>query len=159
MGLVRVLLLVTADDMLQIHERGGGTLVRALGVEPALGLDAQGWGELAVWAVLGAVSLAALVLTFLRSGHRARRVSWYLLACVGVLGVAAVGVDMMAIIVEPSVGGTTSWLIAMLESAGELAAAGLFLTVVWTFHRATRTVPAVPADDVAPVAEQLTPQP
>jgi hypothetical protein len=124
-----MLLVVTADDSLMIHETGGGALARSLGWSGAFGLDAQGWGELAVWGVLGVVVGALLLVTFLRSGPLARRASRYLLGCVVVLGAGAVGVDMIAIVVEPYVGGTLSWVIAAAESAGELLAAGLFLTV------------------------------
>ncbi|MCK9795167.1 hypothetical protein M1843_15560 [Isoptericola sp. 4D.3] len=144
-----VLLLVVADDLLRIHETVGGAVASRAGLTEAFGLDPQGWGELAVWGVLGAVSLAVLVATFLRSGPTARRVSWWLLGCVGVLGLAAVGVDMLAIVVEPFVAGDVSWVVAMLESAGELVAAGLFLTVAWCFHRATATVPAPSPEAVA----------
>lgn len=124
-----MLLVVTADDALMIHETAGGAVARGLGWTGALGLDAQGWGELTVWAGIGAVVGTALLLTFLRSGRLARRTSGYLLACVGVLGVGAVGVDMIAIVAEPYVDGTLSWLIAAAESGVELLAAGLFLTV------------------------------
>ncbi|MFC8922637.1 hypothetical protein [Cellulosimicrobium sp. NPDC057127] len=124
-----MLVVVTADDSLMIHETAGGALARSLGWSGALGLDAQGWGELAVWGVIGVVVGTALLVTFLRSGPLARRASGYLLGCVAVLGVGAVGVDMVAIVVEPYVGGTLSWVIAAAESAGELLAAGLFLTV------------------------------
>jgi hypothetical protein len=138
-----VLVVVTADDLLRLHETGGAAVVDAARLGPALGLDAQGWGELAVWGALGAVSFAALTVTFLRSGAPARRVSLWLLACTVVLGVSAVGVDMLAIVVEPSLSGAVSWVVAMLESAGELAAAGLFATTAWYFRRPTAsTVPA-----------------
>ncbi|MEN5075386.1 hypothetical protein ABE437_16335 [Isoptericola cucumis] len=148
-----VLLLVVADDLLQIHETAGGALASALDLGPAGGLDPQGWGELAVWGALGVVSLAALVVTYLRSGVPARKVSWWLLGCVGVLGVGAVGVDMAAIVVEPHVAGNVSWVVAMLESSGELVAAGLFLTVAWCFHRATAPEPdATPAPQVVAAA-------
>jgi hypothetical protein len=128
-----LLLLVTADDALRIHETGGRAVVDALGLGPTLGLDAQGWGELVVWGALGLVVLAALVATWWRSGPEARRVSVHLLGVVAVLGVSAVGVDMVAIVVEPAVDGVQSWLVAMTESAGELFAAGLFASVAWTF--------------------------
>jgi hypothetical protein len=130
-----LLLVVTADDALQIHEKGGAAAVDALGLGPALGLDAQGYGELAVWGVLGLAGLAALVVTWRHSGPPARRVSLYLVGVVAVLGVSAVGVDMMAIVVEPAIDGTLSWVIAMAESSGELFAAGLFATVAWCFWR------------------------
>ncbi|MFC7879658.1 hypothetical protein [Isoptericola sp. NPDC057391] len=132
-----VLVLVTADDLLQIHETAGGAVASGLGLGERFGLDAQGWGELAVWGVLGLASLGALVVAYLHSGSAARRVSWALVGCVGVLGVGAVGVDMLAIVVDPHVSGTAGWVIAMLESAGELVAAGLFLTVAVRFHAAT----------------------
>lgn len=133
-----MLLVVTADDSLMIHETAGRALARSLGWSGALGLDAQGWGELTVWAVLGVVVGTALLVTFLRSGPLARRASRYLLGCVAVLGVGAVGIDMVAIVVEPYVGGTLSWVVAAAESAGELLAAGLFLTVAVCLLVATR---------------------
>lgn len=136
-----LLLLVTADDALQIHETGGAAVVRALGLRPAHGLDAQGWGELVVWGLLGVVSLTALVAAWVCSGTAARRVSLHLLGVVAVLGASAVGVDMVAIVVEPAVDGAQSWVIAMLESSGELFAAGLFATVTWCFW-STRRDPA-----------------
>ncbi len=136
-----MLVVVTADDSLMVHETAGGALARSLGWSGALGLDAQGWGELTVWGVIGVVVGTALLVTFLRSGPLARRTSRYLLGCVVVLGAGAVGVDMVAIVVEPYVGGTVSWVVAAAESAGELLAAGLFLTVATCLLVATRRGP------------------
>jgi hypothetical protein len=133
-----VVLLVALDDLLQLHETGGANLARRLGLRERLGLDPQGWGELAVWGLMGVVCLVALGLGHRSSGPTARRISVYLLGGVGLLAVCAVGIDMLAIVAEPAVDGVEGYAIAMAESAGESVAAGYFLAVAVRFTATSR---------------------
>lgn len=123
-----VIAFVGLDDLLTIHERVGGALSPVLGTR--LGLDGQAWGELLAWGAAAVVAVAALSIGHRRSVAVARRASWHVVGAMAVLGLAAVGVDMVVAATEDSLGGTLGYGIAMAETAGELFGCGALLAVM-----------------------------
>lgn len=124
-----VLTLVALDDALQLHERGGEMLVASLGLRAAAGLRAVDFGELVVWAALGACSLLVLCVGHRCSGPSARRQSWWLAGALAVLVFFAVVVDMGHIALQSVVTGRGERLISWIEAAGELLGTALLLSV------------------------------
>lgn len=125
-----VLVVMTADDLLKIHERGGAWVRDRLDLPAVAGLRAQDLGELAVWALLGGVLLPWLVAAHRRSPRVQRAVSARLATLVVLLAVFAVGVDMLGIVLGPLVPPVVSTTVTLVETAGELFGMTLVLAFV-----------------------------
>ncbi len=95
LGFAIVFAMVLADDMGQIHERGGAYLIEAIGLQPAFGLRAQDFGEVLVWAMLGSVACLVLLVTVLRSPAHARPFASFFVVILGGLVVTAMGIDII----------------------------------------------------------------
>lgn len=67
LSLALIFSIILFDDMLQIHERGGGYFVSYFDIPDMFGLRAQDFGELAVWALLGSVALLSLAVGVITS--------------------------------------------------------------------------------------------
>ncbi|WP_324276184.1 hypothetical protein [Blastococcus brunescens] len=136
-----VLLVVLADDLLQLHERGGATLVGSLDLPAIAGLRAQDLGELAVWASFAVALAPALLVTHVRASPVDRRNSWIVSGGIAVLAVAGVVVDLLDIALVPLVPAVVSTGVTVLETTGELVATTVL--AVSAFAMAMRS--AVPA--------------
>lgn len=125
-----VLVVMAADDLLRIHERGGAWFRDRLELPAVAGLRAQDLGELAVWALLAGVLVPWLVASHRRSPQVHRAVSTRLATLVGLLAVVAVGVDMLGIALSPHVPPVVSTTVTLVETAGELFGMTLVLAFV-----------------------------
>ena len=59
-----IFLYLLADDSLSVHETGGGLLVEALNIQPALNLRAQDFGELLVTAIAGGILFSMMIVAY-----------------------------------------------------------------------------------------------
>lgn len=121
-----VILAITVDDLLQIHERGGAVLVSALGLPAVAGLWPQDLGELLVWAAMAFVLGIVLVIGHLRAPRYAGGDFWLLAGLVAFLAMFGVGVDQLHVIVEPHVPPLAGTALALLETSAEL----VFMTLI-----------------------------
>ncbi|HET6529864.1 MAG TPA: hypothetical protein VFH03_04505 [Actinoplanes sp.] len=121
---------VVADDLFMLHERGGRALAQAFAVPAVSGLRPQDLGELAVWALMGAIIAPLLLVTHLRAGAGARRRSLTLLALVAALAAFAVAVDLVHTLAKPWVPPLADTAVAVLEATGELSVMTLILLAV-----------------------------
>lgn len=105
------------DDSFEFHENFGATIAEFLNLQPAFGLRAVDFGELAVSAIAGALLMAALLVAFLLSDKTARRVARSIMAMIVVLVFFGVFLDMLDVLIE-SMGG--SIIVRTIEEGGEL---------------------------------------
>jgi hypothetical protein len=134
---------ILLDDMLLIHEEGGGLLART-GVGPVLGLTGNDLGELAVWAVAAVVIGVMYLAAGRHAGPTARRRTRSMLVGFGVLLFFALGIDMVDHVVSPSANSWVQTAMALLESCGELLAITLMLALA-IVHVAGVDAPAAKA--------------
>lgn len=121
-------LIFLADDSFKLHERGGYHLASRLDLPSVSGLRAQDAGELIVWAVLGALVLAALVVGHLHSTAEARAHCRRLVPFLAALVFFAVILDMADILVA----GTPQVVVAVIEDGGEqIVLSGTIAYVIW----------------------------
>ena len=117
--------LILADDSLRLHEQLGSVLSN--GWDGWLGIRAQDYGEMAVWALMGLPVLAALGLGFLRSSRAYRALGLLQLVLLGGLVFVAVVADVVA---SNLYGLDDGWLfrrairaLTLLEDGGEMVLA------------------------------------
>lgn len=127
-----LLFVVVIDDLFQVHEEAGEWLVQALGLQPALGLRAEDFGELITWGILGLIVLLPLAVGHVRANKWARRQSWTFVGILALLAVFAIGLDMVAIILQGHVPGQVLRLVSLSETAGEIIPMSLFLAFTIT---------------------------
>lgn len=125
------LVVLIADDIFQIHERYGASLVARFDLPALIGLRPQDLGELIVWAVLGLVLGLFLVITYILAAPADRRHSRILFGCVCVLAVFAVVIDLLHIIVEPHVPHVVALGLTLTETGGELMVMTLIVLVIY----------------------------
>lgn len=128
--------LVLADDMLLLHERGSPMLIVPSGLHRTMGPVAFQIGELAIWALLGAVGIALLY-----TGWRVARpvfrdsvrpMAWLFAGII----FCAVGLDMLhAILPEKTLLGG---VFLILEDGGEM----LFISALLSYAIGTFGSPA-----------------
>jgi hypothetical protein len=119
-----VLLALLADDALTIHERVGAAVAPAIPI--SLGPRPQDGGELAVWAGMGAVLLAVIVVAWRRSDRAARGDSGRMLLLVALLGFFGFGVDWLHL----SLSGQGAEIAGIVEDGGELMTISAILSYV-----------------------------
>lgn len=103
------------DDSLQIHERLGGRVARALDLQPMIALRAQDFGELLVTVVAAAGLFLLIGICHWRSGSADRRISRHLFWLVVALAGFGVVTDMLHIMIP---WGTT--FLGLVEDGGEM---------------------------------------
>ena len=118
-------MVIMLDDALQLHEWGGVLASGGSSVSEAGGSGSD-VGELAVWALLGAPLLAALVFTHQRSDVTARLTSRRLARLTTVLLLLAAGVDA----VHARLTGTIARVVGTIEDGGELVVLTLIVVVL-----------------------------
>jgi hypothetical protein len=134
LGLSFTFVVIVLDDSLQIHESLGTQFVEALALEQMAGLPAQNLGELMVWFALGAVVVAALAVSFLRSDVFGQNIALIFLGLLAVLIFFAVGGDTLHAALRHAFRGAHHiW--GMLENGGEMVTLSVItaaaLTVAW----------------------------
>lgn len=121
------LFVVVVDDLFQIHEDVGEVFAEMFGFNAAFGLRPEDFGELLTWAVLGVLVLVPLVIGYVKAGAWERRQSWIFVAILILLAVFAIGLDMLAIMLQGHVPGPVLRAVALAETAGEIIPMSLFL--------------------------------
>jgi hypothetical protein len=95
LALALVFLAALADDLFQIHELGGRWLLVEVGRDTPLGIHVRDVGEIATWALLGAVAVAGLRLAWLASRPADNRVGLLFIGCLVLLALFGIGVDLL----------------------------------------------------------------
>lgn len=109
------------DDSQQIHETYGGKIAAALELQPAFGLRAQDFGELAVTAIAAVPLFGFLAVAYLLTSQRdARTFTHDMIVLVVALAFFGVGVDMLDIAVPWPSAQTT---LNLVEDGGEMIVA------------------------------------
>lgn len=139
-----LLFVVVVDDLFQLHEELGEYLVGALSLQPAMGLRAEDFGELVTWAVLGLLVLGPVVVGHWRADVWGRRQSWGFVGILILLAVFAIGVDMLAIVLQGHVPGQVLRVVALSETAGEIIPMSLFLALTINLAVTRRRPPPIP---------------
>ena len=122
-----------ADDMLQIHEKGGELIAAHLNFVSGLGLRARDLGELTVTFAVAIVLFLALGLTYWHGAARFRRVSIDLLLLLLGLAFFGIAMDMLHVMIYnvEQLGNLASTLgeaIGLIEDGGEMLVMSL---MVW----------------------------
>ncbi len=131
-----VLLAITGDDFLAVHEGAGRALASGLDFPSVFGLRPQDLGELLVWAMAAAALGVPLIVTHLISRGRPRRDSNVFIGLAVLLVLFAVGLDMMHFVLEEYLPKLALSAMEQAEIAGELGA--MTLMMVWAVHVFTR---------------------
>jgi len=125
------LVLITLDDSLGLHERGGAWLKHRHLVPDSWGLPVQELGELATWGLIGVPVLVVLWVAHRRSPAVAQRDSWRLAALTVLLMAFAVGVDLVhEVIEELTDSGVVDLLVTFVEAGGEVGAMSVLVAYV-----------------------------
>lgn len=143
---------VMADDALRLHERMGETLA-ARWPTPVFGLTPSGTGELATWALMGLITLPALIWGLVRTPQAWRARLWPpVLGFAGVL-VFAVGVDMaqqpLWHLENKALFYWSKTAFGIVEDTGEAVFASLTLAytaMIWHAHARTTAPLHAPAE-------------
>lgn len=121
-----VLVYLAMDDAWTIHESLGSFFANRYGLEGILGLRAQDVGELMAYAMIGVITLAALVITERRAADPLpSTITRLMLALVGLLVFFAVVVDLVGGFLMPDLIGIS------VEDGGELVAMTFILVGAW----------------------------
>lgn len=120
-ALTVVFTVILLDDSLAIHENFGAYLVWRFDIPKALGLRAQDFGELIIWAILGALLVPLIVAGIVRARPPHRGNGLALLVPFTVLLFCAVGVDQLYGSFGYSFFGA-SIILDSLEDGGEMIA-------------------------------------
>ena len=121
-------LYLLGDDALQFHERGGEYLAQRFSLQARWELRAADFGELAVSAFAGLLSLAILGIAYWRASKDERWVFQKMTALIAILAFFGVIIDLAHIALQPMLG-DFDW-IALLEDGGEMIATTLIVAFV-----------------------------
>lgn len=133
MSLGLVVLILLADDSLQLHETLGPNVVHAIGLQNVMGEKAYTFGSLAIWGALGVLVLALTWMGWRTASSSLRKQLYPVFAYFCAIIFCAVGIDAIHELFDfPKV---IKGLLGILEDGGEM----LFLTAmarhVWfKFH-------------------------
>lgn len=146
LSLFIVFLIVLADDSLEIHERLGSSLKETLGYSHAYGLRAQDFGELTVWAAIGALCLVIFVYGYLKSSNFARGISHVFLLGIGATAIFGIGFDMFDIMVSrlwsSSFAIILEFGLQVIEDGGEMIMASLMSAYAYALFLARHALAA-----------------
>lgn len=106
------------DDALRIHEISGVHVTSLIGIEPALGLRAQDFGEIIVTAMAAAVFLPAIAFFFLRGNDEFRRACRHIVLLLVALVFFGVVVDTLHVGID--LGWKVGFLLGVVEDGGEM---------------------------------------
>lgn len=116
------------DDSFELHEQGGA-LIGEIYFQPAFGLRAVDFGELAVTGFFGALFAVAIGIAFVLSDYFERRIITALIVMILFLGLFGVVFDMVDVMVQST--GLDRWA-RVVEDGGEMIVAS-FMTW-YAFH-------------------------
>jgi hypothetical protein len=105
------------DDSFEFHENFGATVAEFFNFQPAFGLRAVDFGELAVSAIFGGLLFIALLIAYLLSDAVARRVARYTIILVIALVFFGVFLDMVEVLIESR---EISLVLRIIEEGGEM---------------------------------------
>ena len=105
------------DDAFRIHEISGVHVASVLGLEPALGLRAQDFGEVIVTSMAAALFLPAIAFFFLRGDDAFRIACRHIVSLLIALVFFGVVVDMIHVGLD--LGWKVAFLLGVLEDGGE----------------------------------------
>lgn len=124
------------DDAVFLHEKLGAALVEGVGLpDPPTGLRAQDLAELVVWAGLGAVPVAAVLLTHWRSDGRGRQRSTVVAVLFGALIFCEVVLDQLHSL---AAAGVPAAVVGIIEDGGALVVLSVTVTTalgLWRLER------------------------
>jgi hypothetical protein len=146
LSLALIFAFLLLDDSLELHEQFGTLVKDGLGYAPALGLRADDFGELTIWAIWGSASLAVFALGYWRSSPAGRRIGQIFI--LGIAGLATFGivVDMLNVLAhdvgEGLLNQIVRYLMTNLEDGGELVVASLLLAFAFTTWRQSAALAA-----------------
>jgi hypothetical protein len=123
------------DDAFSIHEKYGRKLASYLGVGPMFRLRGQDFGEFAIFAVVGLVSLAAIGLAFRLGSARFRLEAAFLVAALGALAFFGVVMDMLHVMFKD---GMLNQPLGLVEDGGEMLVMSFICWSVLAFSLARR---------------------
>lgn len=116
---------VLLDDSLQLHERLGLLIGRALEFSPMIGLRTRDFGELMVSAIAGIFLLSFIALGYYLSQSSQRKMSQHLLFLLLAIAFFGIIIDMIHEMVKSDM----LWkILAVLEDGGEMVVMSI---VVW----------------------------
>jgi hypothetical protein len=121
------LVTIALDDLLELHEGFGRVIADSFALSSPLGGDPVALAELIVWALIGSVVFAVLIVAHTRSGQEPRNRSLRISGIVGLLVFFAIGVDGFNSFV---VGGRPNAVSSLIEDGGELVVMSLVLAYV-----------------------------
>lgn len=124
-----LLVWILADDIAILHERFGHWMT-SQGVAPLGPFNAQVQGELAVWAVAGAILLTSWLFTYRRAQPAARRVTRHVMIAFGALLAFAMVLDTILAGVWDTATPLVRTLLVLTESTGELVSVGAMAAVL-----------------------------
>lgn len=119
------------DDTFMIHERVGLWLAQVLGIDAALGLRGQDFGELLVSGTVGIVVLSMLAVNYGRSSREAQDDTIILTALIALLAFFGIVVDMLHMVVS----GYWIYRMGIIEDGGEMLTISLMVWYVLTSLR------------------------
>ncbi|MEH6728739.1 MAG: hypothetical protein V7703_21550 [Hyphomicrobiales bacterium] len=88
--------LLAADDMLQLHEQGGDWIAGFLPISSIGGIELHHYGELAIYALLGAIALTVLIKGLLYTPVPIAAKSGFFLVVATGLVVCGIGIDLIS---------------------------------------------------------------
>ena len=135
LSLFLVVLILLADDSLQLHETLGPNVVQAIGLQHTLGEKAYTIGSMVIWGGLGVVVLAITMFGWRSASSSLRKQLYPVFAYFFAIIFCAIGIDAIHELFDfPKV---IKGVLGILEDGGEM----LFLTAmtrhVWIKFRAT----------------------
>ena len=127
------------DDAFRIHENLGRFIVSDFGYGSTLGLRAQDFGELTVFAFFGLLFFALIFFTYLRCDHSHRKIWQHLMFLIVLLVICGIGFDMLHSLFSDkgfAIGPITiSAVMGVMEDVGEMIVMSLCVWYVVTLYR------------------------
>lgn len=116
-GWIMLYTYILIDDSQKIHEFGGIKLAKYFDFPNALGLRAQDFGELMIFAIVGVLLLLVISITYFRSSKDTKKASNDLFILLAIFGFFGIIIDMLHIIVGNFKG---NFIFGTLEDGGEM---------------------------------------
>lgn len=125
-----VFLYFLADDAFQLHENVGGIIAGKLDFVPPFNLRLQDLGELAVYAIAGAVLLLGIAISYWHGSKSFRGISIDILLLISILVFFGVVVDMAEIAAD--LGVFVKETLGLIDDGGEMI---VMSVMVWYVFR------------------------
>jgi len=145
LSLVIAVLILLADDSMQLHETYGPNVVQALRLYDIFGSAASTVGPLFVWAALGVGVLTSVLIGWRTASRELKRALYPVFGLFFAVVFFAVGIDAVhELVTVPKV---IQGVLGIVEDGGEMLVMTALLRYVWmTFHtQDSQSHSAVPA--------------